>query len=92
MTPDRAETLALQALAWMAADEALAARFAGATGASLGEARHHLRDPAYLAGVLEFLLGEDAWVKAFCDAGGLPYDAPLRALHALPGGRREEWP
>ena len=92
MTPDRAETLALQALAWMAADEEVAARFAGATGASLADARHPLQEPAYLAGILEFLLGEDARVTAFCDAEGLPYDAPLRALHALPGRRGEEWP
>ena len=44
------------------------------------------------ARAVPFILGEDAWVKAFCEAEGLPYDAPFRALHALPGGRREEWP
>ncbi|RKG83969.1 DUF3572 family protein, partial [Corallococcus sp. CA053C] len=35
MNQDAAETLALQALAWIAADEELAQAFAGATGASL---------------------------------------------------------
>ena len=92
MTPDQAETVALRALAWMAADEEMASRFGGATGASLGEARDHLADPGYLSGILEFLVLEDRWVQAFCDAERLPYDTPLRALAALPGGRREEWP
>lgn len=92
MTPDQAETLALRALAFMAADEDMAGRFAGATGASLAEAPSRLAEAGYLAGILEFLVGEDRWIRAFCDSEGLPYDAPLRALMALPGGRREEWP
>jgi len=92
MTQDRAETLALQALAWMAAEEEMATRFAGATGASLADARDRLQDPVFLASVLEFLLQEDRWVMAFCDAHGLPYEAPMQALVALPGGRRHEWP
>ena len=92
MKQDRAETLALQALAWMAADDDLAARFAGATGASLAEGRERLQDPVFLASVLEFLLQEDRWVMAFCEAHGLPYEEPMRALAALPGGRRDEWP
>jgi hypothetical protein len=92
MTPDHAETVALRALAWMAAHEDMAARFAGATGASLAEAPGRLAEAGYLSGILEFLVQDDAWVTEFCDAEGLPYDAPLRALQALPGGRREEWP
>ena len=92
MNPDQAETLALRALAWMAADEDMAQRFAGATGASLAEAPERLSEAGYLAGILEFLTQDDAWVTRFCDSEGLPYEAPLRALHALPGGRREEWP
>jgi hypothetical protein len=38
--------------------------------------------------VLDFLLMDDAWVVAFCDAAGLPYEAPMRARAALPGGGR----
>jgi len=92
MTPDRAETIALQALAWIAADEALLPALAGATGASLGDLRGAVQEPAFLTGILEFLTQEDRWVTAFCDAHELPYEAPMRALMALPGGRREEWP
>ena len=91
MNQDGAETIALQALAWIASDEDMVPLFAGATGASLGDLRDSAQDPAFLAGVLQFVLMEDRWVTAFCDSVGLPYDAPMRALAALPGGRREEW-
>lgn len=92
MTQDRAETLALQALGWIAADEELLPQLAGATGASLGDARDRVQDPAFLAGILEFLTMEDRWIRRFCDDHGLPYDAPLQALRALPGRLRDEWP
>ena len=92
MTSDQAETVALRALTWMAADEEMAQAFAGATGSSLGEAAAHLGDPSYLAGILGFLVQDDRWVTGFCEAEGLPYDTPLRALAALPGGQREDWP
>ena len=92
LSQDRAETLALQALAWIAADEELGPRLAGATGANLAEARERVQDPAFLAGILEFLTMEDAWIRRFCDAQGLPYEAPMQALMALPGQMRPEWP
>lgn len=92
MTPDAAETVALRALAWMAAREEMAQAFSGATGASLAAAAERLGEAGYLSGILEFLVLEDRWVRDFCDGEGLPYDTPLRALAALPGGRREEWP
>ena len=92
MNPERAETVALQALAWIAADEELLPRLAGATGLSLEDARSSAQDPAFLAGILEFLCMEDAWIQRFCDDHGLPYDAPMKALMALPGQQRDEWP
>ena len=92
MSLDRAETIALQALAWIASDEELLPQLAGATGASLENAKDRVQDPAFLAGILEFLTMEDRWVRRFCDEHGLPYEAPLQALMALPGQMRPEWP
>lgn len=92
MTEDHAETVALRALAWIAGDDELLPQLAAATGAGPADFRARAQDPAFLAGILGFLAGEDRWVTAFCDAEGLPYDTPLRALASLPGGRREEWP
>ena len=92
MTRDRAETIALRALAFIAADEELLPQLAGATGAALGEVKDRVQDPAFLAGILEFLCMEDRWIRRFCEAEGLPFEAPLQALMALPGQQRDEWP
>ena len=91
MTPERAETIALQALGWLAGDDDLCSTFLGATGASLDEMRQRATEPAFLASVLGFLTINDDWIIGFCDMVGLSYDQPLRALHALPGAEQVEW-
>ena len=73
MTPDRAETIALRALAWLVGNDELRTVFLGATGASPEDLRTRVGEPAFLAAVLSFLTMDDAWVIAFCDAEGLGY-------------------
>lgn len=53
-TQDSAETLALQALAWLAANDDLLPVFLGSTGASEAELKTLASDPVFLAAVLEF--------------------------------------
>jgi hypothetical protein len=91
MTPDRAETIALQALAWLVADKDLCGQFLGATGASAAALADSATDPAFLAAVLVFVTQSDDRVIAFCDAAGLGYDQPLRARYALPGQSEPSW-
>lgn len=91
MTPEHAETIALQALGWLASDDDLCATFLGATGASLDEMRVRAMESTFLASVLGFLTMNDEWIIGFCDSVDLSYDKPLRALHALPGAERVEW-
>ena len=91
MTADRAETLALQALAWLVGNDDLLPAFLGATGASEGDLRAQAGDPAFLGAVIDFLSMDDAWIVAFCDANGLAYDLPMRARAALPGGQQMNW-
>ncbi len=91
MQRDRAETVAIRALGWIAADDELMPVFLGSTGVSLSDLRSGAGDPVFLASVLDFLTMDDAWVVAFCDAEGLAYDEPLRARHALPGGEQVNW-
>ena len=88
---DRAETVAIQALGWMAGNDEVLGQFMGASGASIDDLRAGAGDPAFLGALLDFLMLEDAWVIAFCDAAGLPYDAPMRARAALPGGAQMHW-
>ncbi len=91
MTPDRAETIALQALAWLIAEKDLCGQFLAASGASADALREGLSDPAFLAAVLGFVTQRDDWIIAFCDTAGLGYDEPLRARHALPGQAAPHW-
>jgi hypothetical protein len=90
-TRDSAETLALKCLGWLAGNEELLPVFLGSTGASEDDLRTGAQDPAFLASVLDFLLMDDAWVIAFCEAHALPNDAPMRARAALPGGQQVSW-
>lgn len=91
MTPERAETIALQALGWLAADDDLCGSFLAATGGTLDEMRVRAAESAFLASVLEFLTQKDDWIIGFCDSVNLGYDTPLRALYALPGSEKVDW-
>jgi hypothetical protein len=91
MSPDRAETIALQALAWLVGNETLRPQFLAATGAAPDDLRGRITDPTFLAAILSFITSDDAWVRGFCDDAGLAYDQPLRARHALPGQGEVHW-
>lgn len=91
LTRDLAETVGLQAVAWLAANDELLPVFMGATGASEADFRAGLGDPGFQGSVLDFLLMEDAWVRDFCAAHGLSPDTALRARAALPGGEQVHW-
>lgn len=68
MTRDFAETIGLQALAWLVGNDELLPVFLGATGASLAEIRDGASDPDVLSGILDFLCMDDEWVFAFCES------------------------
>ncbi|ABV94552.1 hypothetical protein Dshi_2819 [Dinoroseobacter shibae DFL 12 = DSM 16493] len=91
MQQEAAEALALEALGWIASQEDLMGVFLGATGSDVATVRAQAQDPQFLVSVLDFLLMDDAWVIGFCDAQGRAYDAPMRALAALPGGAQMHW-
>lgn len=91
MQLEAAQVLALQALGWIAGDDEVFPVFMTATGANLAEVRSKAMDHEFLAAVLDFLLQDDRWVVAFCDASGHPYTAPQAARAALPGGADVNW-
>ncbi len=86
-----AETIGLQAVAWLAAQDELLPVFLGATGASEADFRVGLEDPDFQGSVLDFILMDDAWVSAFCAAQGLGPEVPMQARQALPGGGQVHW-
>lgn len=91
MDQEAAEAIALRALGWLAGNDEVLPVFLGATGASLGDMRERTGDPDFLGSVLEFLTMDDAWVTEFCDAESIPYETPMKARQALPGGASVHW-
>jgi hypothetical protein len=91
LSAESAETLALNALAWLAGNEELMPVFMGATGVSVGDLKERTGDPAFLASVLDFITMDDQWVIAFCDSSGIDYTVPMMARQALPGGAEVNW-
>jgi hypothetical protein len=91
MSQETADTVALQALAWLAGNDDLLPVFMGATGASAEDLRARITEPAFLLSVLDFLMMDDAWVIAFCDDLSISYDVPMQVRNALPGGAPMHW-
>ena len=88
---EAAETVAVQALGWLASQDDLYGQFLGATGASAASVAEAAGKPEFLAAVLDFVLMDDAWVIAFCDEAGIGYGLPMQARSALPGGQMVHW-
>ena len=91
MTGEQAETIALKALAWLAAEDDLLPVFMGLTGVAQSDLAERAAEPEFLVSVLDFLTMDDQWVVAFCDRLELPYETPLQAKMALPGGAQTHW-
>ncbi|MGV6840403.1 MAG: DUF3572 domain-containing protein [Planktomarina sp.] len=91
MSPNSAETLALQALAWIIGNDDLRGVFMGASGLTEADVKEQAGQAEFLVSVLDFLCMDDAWVMAFCDAHGVAYTLPMQARAALPGGADMHW-
>jgi hypothetical protein len=89
MQNDQAETIALQALAFVAKEEELLAKFLTTTGLTPQDLKDHFREPDLLAGVLDAILSDDAVLLAFCNSTSLSPDTLLLARRTLPGGSGE---
>jgi hypothetical protein len=62
-----AEIVAIQALSFVAGDAERLGRFLAETGIGPETLRASATDPQFLAGVLDFVLRDDATVKAFSE-------------------------
>ncbi|MEM1100009.1 MAG: DUF3572 domain-containing protein [Pseudomonadota bacterium] len=91
MRRDAAETMALGALGWLVGNDELMPVFLGSTGANEADLRARAGEPEFLGSVLDFILMDDAWVVALCDAQGWAYTDLAEARMALPGGGQVNW-
>jgi hypothetical protein len=89
---EAAEALAVQALSFIAQDGERLGRFLSLTGIGPGEIRSAAREPGFLAGVLEYLAGDERLLTEFArEAGHDPstVDAARLALGGGPSWERE---
>jgi len=86
MKTEHAETLAIQALSWLASDEDNLGQFLNMTGAAPGDLRARAVEPEFLGFVLDFILRDDETILGFCGAVGAPPEDVQRARAELGGG------
>lgn len=84
-----AETLAVQALAFIAADRERLGRFLALTGLDPAGIRAAAREPQFLAGVLDYLAGDDQLAREFARSAALDPQAITAACAALGRSRHE---
>lgn len=78
LTRDRAETIALHGLAFLASQPDEIERFLRNTGLDSDDLRLRAADPDVLRAVLEYILAGDATAQGFCAELGMD----IRELHA----------
>ena len=88
---DSARSLAVGALAFIAADSDRLNRFLNLTGLGPDNLRTAAADPAFLGSVLDYLAADEELLIAFAADAGLKPEAVARA-HAALCGPTEGWP
>ena len=91
MQTTRAETIAVAALGWLAAEEDRLGAFLAASGAGVAELRARAADPEFLGFVLDHILSDEAALLAFAAEERIPPGDVMAARHALPGGAEPAW-
>lgn len=91
MNEAMAQTVAVQALGWLAGDDELWDVFLGSTGAQIDEVKKAAQDPEFLGSVLDFVMMDDAWVIRACEAISVPNETLMQARQNLPGGQDRSW-
>ena len=89
---ETAETLAIQALAFLAEEPDRLAGFLGATGLTPDRIRESARQSDFLAGVLEHMLADESLLVAFADSAGIDPADIARARGALGGHWERDLP
>jgi hypothetical protein len=79
------EETAIAILGWLANEPELLGRFLALTGTDPSSLRHAAADPGFLAGVVDFLMGHEPTLLAFCEATGTRPEDVVRA-HAMLSG------
>jgi len=88
MRREAAESLAVQALGFLAGEPERLARFLALTGIGPDRIRAAAATPGFLAGVLDHVASEDALVTAFAAEAGIKPEEVEKARRTLSGDQR----
>src|SRR6516164_7731522 len=88
---ESAQSLAISALAFIAADSDRLNRFLSLTGLGPDNLRTAAADPAFLGSVLDYLVGDEALLVEFAADAGVKPEAVARAHSALFGPSEGEF-
>jgi hypothetical protein len=83
---EAASSLAIVALGYLATDPEHLERFLALTGIGPGDIRAAAAEPGFLAGVLDYVAGDEALLRAVAAHAGVMPDEIDRARQALSGG------
>ena len=86
-----AQSIALQAVVWIANETDTLRHFLSATGMSELDLRARIEEPEFLAAVLDFLLMDDDWVLSFAKFAEIAPEDLVAARRVLPGGDIPHW-
>jgi Protein of unknown function (DUF3572) len=78
-----AEIVAIRALSFLASEPERLGQFLSESGIGPDTLRASAKDPGFLAGVLDFIVRDDATVKAFSGFSQLPAEAITAAREVL---------
>jgi hypothetical protein len=82
---ETSQTIALKALGYLAADEERLEPFLAHTGLLVSDLRVGVTDSAFLAGILDYFLQNEALLLAFAGASELAPETIVQARQHLPG-------
>lgn len=80
-----AEETAIAVLGWLAGEPDMLGRFLALSGTRPDQLRQSVGDPAFMAGMLDFLMAHEPSLLAFCSATGTEPEAVVRASHHYTG-------
>ena len=91
VSEEEAQRATLEALGWIASDEARIGAFLAATGAAPETLRESAREPGFMASVWDYIMLSDETVLEFCEASGRAPESIAQIRAALPGGDTPHW-
>jgi hypothetical protein len=81
----QAEETAAAILGWLANEPDMLGRFLALSGVQPNQLRNAVNDPGFLAGMIDFLMGHEPTLLAFCEATETKPETVTAAWHHYSG-------